>query len=49
MIENIITDLEIEVACMLDSFEEVRPKDLERLQDKLARLHDEYLLSIARP
>jgi hypothetical protein len=49
MIQEIITDLEIEVACMLDSFEEVRPKDLERLQDKLARLHDEYILSIARP
>lgn len=49
MIQEIITDLEIEVACMLDSFEEVRPSDLERLQDKLARLHDEYILSIARP
>jgi len=45
MIQEIITDLEIEVACMLDSFEEVRPRDLERLQDKLARLHDEYILS----
>ena len=49
MIQELITDLEIEVACMLDSFEEVRPSDLERLQDKLARLHDEYILSIARP
>jgi hypothetical protein len=49
MIQEIITDLEIEVACMLDSFEEVRPRDLERLQDKLARLNDEYILSITRP
>jgi hypothetical protein len=49
MIQEIITDLEIEVACMLDSFEEVRPSDLERLQDKLARLYDEYILSITRP
>ena len=49
MIQELITDLEIEVSCMLDSFEEVRPRDLERLQDKLARLHDEHILSIARP
>ena len=49
MIQELITDLEIEVACLLDSFEEVRPRDLERLQDKLARLHDEYLLSSTQP
>jgi hypothetical protein len=44
-ITSLIIDLEIEVACLLDSFEDMRPKDLERIQDKLARLHDEYFLS----
>jgi len=49
MIQEIITDLEIEVACMLDSLEEVSQSDLERLQDKLARLDDEHILPITRP
>ena len=48
-INGLIIDLEIEIACLLDSFEDMRPMDLERIQDKLARLHDEYILSIARP
>ena len=43
-ITSLIIDLEIEIACLLDSFEEMRPTDLERIQDKLARLHDEHLL-----
>lgn len=48
-INGLIIDLEIEVACLLDSLEEVRTVDLERVQDKLARLHDEYLLSSTQP
>ena len=44
-ITTLIIDLEIEIACLLDSFEDMRPMDLERIQDKLARLHDEHLLS----
>ena len=42
---SLIIDLEIEIACLLDSFEDMRPMDLERIQDKLARLHDEHFLS----
>ena len=44
-ITSLIIDLEIEIACLLDSFEDMKPMDLERIQDKLARLHDEHLLS----
>jgi hypothetical protein len=43
---ELITDLETDVACLLDSFEDVTEHDLEKLQDKLARLYDEYILSL---
>jgi len=46
---ELIVDLEIDVACMLDSFDEVTELDLEKLQDKLRKLHDEYLFSTPNP
>ena len=48
-INGLIIDLEIEIACLLDTFEDMKPMDLERIQDKLARLHDEYFLSSTQP
>ena len=42
-ITSLIIDLEIEVACLLDSFEEMKTMDLERIQDKLAGLQAEYI------
>lgn len=44
MIEELIRDLEIDVACLLDCPEAVCVADLKFLQIKLARLYDEYIL-----
>jgi hypothetical protein len=46
MILDLIVDLEIDVACLLDCPESVVKADLEFLQIKLARLNREYLLSM---
>lgn len=39
---SIIEDLELDVACMLDHFEDVNEADLHHVQSKLAWLFDEY-------
>ena len=49
MILDLIVDLEIDVACMLDCPESVNEADLKFLQIKLARLNREYLLSLTLP
>jgi hypothetical protein len=46
---NLLTDIEIDIACMIDSFEEVTEADLYALQVKLTRLHNEYILSSTQP
>lgn len=43
IINGLIIDLEIDVACLLDSLDEITAQDVEKLQDKLARLRVEYL------
>jgi len=42
--EKLITDLEIDVACLLDYFEDITEHDIEKIQDKLAELRNEYIL-----
>jgi len=49
MILDLIVDLEIDVACLLDCPESDSEADLEFLQIKLARLNREYLLSLTLP
>lgn len=39
---RLIEDLELDVACMLDYFEDVTEADLHHVQAKLAWLFDEY-------
>ena len=43
IITDLITDLEIDVACLLDSIDEITTQDIERLQDKLTGLRAEYI------
>lgn len=44
-----ITDLEIDIACLLDDVEDVTQKDLYDLQAKLRSLANEYILSSTQP
>lgn len=46
---NLLTDIEIDIACLLDSVEEVTEADLYALQVKITRLHNEYILSSTQP
>ena len=43
IITDLITDLEIDVACLLDSIDEITTQDIEKLQDKLTGLRAEYI------
>ena len=43
IITDLITDLEIDVACLLDSFDKITTQDIEKLQDKLTGLRAEYI------
>jgi hypothetical protein len=43
IINGLIIDLEIDVACLLDSIDEITTKDIEKLQDKLTGLRAEYI------
>jgi hypothetical protein len=43
IINTLIIDLEIDVACLLDSIDEITTKDIEKLQDKLTGLRAEYI------
>ena len=43
IITDLITDLEIDVSCLLDSFDEITTQDIEKLQDKLTGLRAEYI------
>lgn len=49
VILDLIVDLEMDVACLLDCPESVVEADLKFLQIKLARLNREYLLSLTMP
>ena len=42
--EKLITDLEIDIACLLDYFEDITEHDIEKIQDKLTELRHEYIL-----
>lgn len=42
-INGLIIDLEIDVACLLDSIDEITTQDIEKLQDKLTGLRAEYI------
>ena len=42
-ITSLIIDLEIDVACLLDSIDEITTQDIEKLQDKLTGLRAEYI------
>ena len=42
-INGLIIDLEIDVACLLDSTDEITTQDIEKLQDKLTGLRAEYI------
>jgi len=42
IINGLIIDLEIDVACLLDSIDEITTQDIEKLQDKLTGLRAEY-------
>jgi hypothetical protein len=42
-ITSLIIDLEIDVACLLDSIDEITTKDIEKIQDKLTGLRAEYI------
>ena len=44
MMEKLITDLEIDIACLLDYFEDITEHDIEKIQDKLTELRNEYIL-----
>ena len=46
--EKLITDLEIDIACLLDYFEDITEHDLEKIQDKLTELRNEYILLSAQ-
>lgn len=43
-----ITDLELDIACLLDDVEDVTQKDLYDIQAKLRSLANEYILSITQ-
>ena len=43
IVNDLIIDLEIDTACLLDYFYEVTEQDIEKIQDKLAILHTEYI------
>ena len=43
-----ITDLELDIACLLDDVEDVTQKDLYDLQAKLRSLANEYILLSAQ-
>ena len=43
-----ITDLELDIACLLDDVEDVTQKNLYDLQTKLRSLANEYILSITQ-
>ena len=42
-ITDLITELEIDVACLLDSTDEITAQEIEKLQDKLTGLRAEYI------
>lgn len=42
-LSSLIIDLEIDVACLLDSIDEITTQDIEKLQDKLTGLRAEYI------
>lgn len=42
---ELITDLELEIACLLDDPEDITKADLYLIQEKLRRLANEYILS----
>ena len=44
MILDLIVDLEIDVACLLDYVDDITEHDIEKIQDKLTELHNEYIL-----
>ena len=46
--EKLITDLEIDIACLLDYFEDITEHDIEKIQDKLTELRHEYILLSAQ-
>jgi hypothetical protein len=46
---KLLSDIEIDIACMIDCFEEVTEADLYALQVKITRLHNEYILSSTQP
>lgn len=48
MMEKLITDLEIDVACLLDYVDDITEHDIEKIQDKLTELHNEYILLTQR-
>lgn len=48
MMEKLITDLEIDIACLLDYFEDITEHDIEKIQDKLTELRNEYILFSAQ-
>ena len=46
---ELITDLEIDIACLIDCPEYITLEELYDIQNKLMRLHNEYLLSSTKP
>lgn len=42
VINGLIIDLEIDVACLLDSIDDVSAQDIETIQDKISNLRAEY-------
>lgn len=41
-IYSLLIDLEIDVACLLDSIDDVSAQDIETIQDKISSLRAEY-------
>ena len=46
---KLLSDIEIDIACLLDYFEDITEHDIEKLQDKLTELRNEYILLSTQP